>query len=94
MEFACPSHTCVSHPVSTHSPKNALVRLISESKLAVGVNIMVNGCVMLQQTGKKPRIYPSSPPMTAGIGFNKRQNMDCSQISLKATQLYSQFLGE
>lgn len=61
VEFACPSHTCVSHPVSSHSPKNALVRVISESKLAVGVNIMVNGCVMLQQTGKKPRIYPSSP---------------------------------
>merc|ERR1712237_17615 len=52
------------------------VRLIGDSKLPVGVNVLVDGCLSLcclsicalRLTGDQPRVYSASRPMAAGIG--------------------------
>ena len=60
-------------PVSSHSPKTCTegIRLIGDSKLALGVNVSVSGClslcVALRWIGDLPRAYPASHPMSAGI---------------------------
>lgn len=46
VEFACSPRACMSSFGFLPQTKNMQVRLIGDSKLPIGVNVSVNGCVI------------------------------------------------
>ena len=49
------------------------VRLIGYSKLSVGVNVSVNGCLSqyVSPVMKRVWVYPATHPLSAGIGSSR-----------------------
>lgn len=74
VKFACSLCVAVVSYVSPQ-PKDMQVRLIIDSKLPVGVNGSMNGCSVINWS----RVYPTSRPMSAGIGSSPP---DCEQDKL------------
>lgn len=72
VEYACSCRACVGFLPQS---KDTQVRLIGNSKLPVGVNLSVNGCLILYvgcdvlwYAGDLSRVYRASRPVSAGIG--------------------------
>ncbi|XP_061641587.1 ethanolamine kinase 2 isoform X1 [Phyllopteryx taeniolatus] len=104
VEFACSPRACVGFLRALRFPPTSQKHaLIGDSKLPVGMTVSANGCLFLcalRLAGNQFRVYPTSCPMTAGIGSStpatlvRRSGsengwMYCSRFKKLLVQLHS-----